>query len=266
MGVWLNRSFAYGGSVLEKIKQYIYVISIAIIPMVFGSFLFVGVLEKYKNTESLNTTILDSYKSLRVKRSECHKIHNNLFLSYYAYSGSLKIMGAEMKRLIGSKGASLPKEFEIFVTSNIEAQTEQRKEIEKLKKSKEDCYSDLYISYEELAILLNRISEYETIAEKQSSNLNRFNSSIDEAKDKLKRISPDDIMNVFRDGIKKAMLSNTEKWLLAMEELSEFQLAIAKIEEEKFQIDLEVFSKLRRMYLVDIRSKLNKGFVSYLFQ
>ena len=193
---------------LNKVKEFIYIISIAVIPMAFGSFLFVGVLEKYKNSESLNSAILDSYKTIRNKRSECHKIHNDLFLSYYPYAGSIKIMATEMERVMGAKDVSLPHEYQVFVLSNVESQADYRKDIEELKKNKDKCYTELYISYEELAILLDKIDEYESISGERSSALNGLNSSLEGERGKLKSISADDLMNIFRQGIEVSMLTN----------------------------------------------------------
>lgn len=234
--------------------------------MVFGSFLFVGILESYKNNESLNSAILDSYNTIRTKRSQCQKIHNNLYLAYYPYAGSLRIMKEELERIIDTKGRGLPKEHEIFMQSLNESNTKQLKEIQELSSKKEECYSELYISYEETAILVNLLDEYERIASERAANINGLNPSQKEASNKVNSISADDMLKVFEVGMEAALISNRDKWLSGMEELADFQVEIAKIEENRFSIEATTFGKLRKLYLEAIKNRLNRSFVDYLVQ
>lgn len=249
---------------LSSIKSFIYVVSIAVIPMAFGSFLFVGIIESYKNNESLNSVIVDSYKSIRSQRAQCHKIHNDLYMAYYPYAGSLKIIKKELGTLIDTKGIGLTKEHEIFMLSLYESNSKQLKEIQKLKVLKDDCYTTLYMKYEETAILVNLLDDYEGIASARATEINNLNASIKEATKKLSSVTENDILNVFQTGVESALVSNKDKWLLGMEELADSQIELAKIEEKVFSIEFKTFGKLRRIYLGAIKNRLNSGFVDYL--
>lgn len=251
---------------LNSVKKFLYVISIAVLPMVFGSFLFVGILESYKNNESLNSAILESYSSIRTKQAECHKIHNDLYMAYYPYAGSLRILKKQLVMLIDNKGIGLPKEYEIFMQSLNESNSRQAKEIEKLKQQKEECYTALYINYEETSILVNLLDKYENIASARATETNNLNSSKKEAAKKLNSITADDMLNIFQTDMESVLASNRDKWVLGIEELADFQVELAKIEEQRFSIETETFSKLRKLYLEAIKQRLNRSFVDYLIQ
>lgn len=251
---------------LNSIKKFFYIIAVTVIPMIFGSFLFAGIIESYKNNESLNSAILDSYSSIRTKRAECHKIHNDLYMAYYSYADSLKTIKIELERPIDNHGKELPKEYIIFMQSLIESNSTQFQEIQKLIKQKEDCYSTLYINYEEAAILLNLLEQYESIAKVRATELNSLYPSEKDALNKLRSISIDDLLNIFHTGIDSALTSNREKWLSGIEELAEVQVELAKIEEQRSSIETKTFFELRRLYLEAIKNRLNRGFVDYLIQ
>ena len=251
---------------LNSIKKFFFIIAVTVIPMVFGSFLFAGILESYKNNESLNSAILESYRSIITTRAECHKIHNDLYMAYFSYAGSLKTIKIELERPIDNHGKELPKEYILFMQSFIESNSTQIKKVQKLIKQKEDCYSTLYINYEEAAILLNLLEKYESIATVRATELNSLNLSEKDAVNKLRSISVDDLLNIFHTGIDSAMTSNRDKWLSGIEELADIQVEIAKIEMQKFSIEAKTFSELRRLYLEAIKNRLNRGFVDYLIQ
>ncbi len=230
-----------------------------------SSFLFVGFIESYKNNESLNASILETYKNIKSKRSQCHKIHNEYFLSYYPYAGTLNIQGQELENIKKTNPKLITKEYEVWLNAIIDSQQDQIKEIENLKNQTASCYRELYIEYDDLAILLGVFNEYETIVSNRSSKINEtYNSQKHSLKENFKYLEPDYILNAIRKGMSSTLTQDTRKLNIMFDELYNAQITISKFEEQRFNIELETYGKLRNIYLPKIKSRLERGFIGYI--
>ena len=233
----------------------------------FVSFLFVGVIESYKNKESMNSLILKTYKNIKVKRSLCQKTQNDYFLSFYPYAGSLTMQGQELSNLNKLKDKNISKGYEIWLTALLESQQAQKNNIEKLKSETDSCYRDLYIEYEDLAILLGVVGQYENIIKEQSQSIN---STYEKQKyilnGKTKNVDLQYILDSARKGFSGALTRDKDKWIDMFNELSDLQIKLAENEKARFNIEIKTYEKLRNIFLSSIQERSDRGFIAYIFK
>jgi hypothetical protein len=232
-----------------------------------ASFLFVGIIEQYKNNESLTHEILKTYSEIRIKQSSCHKSHNDFFLSYYPLAGSFIIQKQELKIIADHIDKNLSQEYFTFIIGILESVNKQKNNISYLKSMTESCYSLLHIEYESLAILLGIYKKYEEIVEQNARDINlTYKKQKEIYKKYTKNPKNDEILARF----KSILLSTIDKNKInefesKFQDLSNLQISLAKNEKLRFDIRSNTYKQLKDLYISTINKRLNRGFIDYVF-
>ncbi|MGB0943183.1 MAG: hypothetical protein ACPGUE_12305 [Marinomonas sp.] len=246
---------------------------IAVIPIFLGTFLFAGVLESYKKDVSIQKELIkDYYRPMRVLQSTCHSKHNQLFLKYGEISGLFQLMYDEIEHMLVTPESKLGGDYEIIPMSIFETHVELKAEIASLKEEVDLCRSELFLKYEELALVTGT---YPTFHEFSNSRFDLINAIYEKRKamsgENFKDIDLGDLMSMVREFLNidvqkydnKVTVMN--KLEIILEPTKKYSLILMETEQEIFRVDKEFSTKLHGLFSKEISNKHSNGFFSWLF-
>lgn len=109
-------------------------------------------------------------------QSSCSSSHNELFLKYGELSGSYQLMSNEIIHMTVTPDSKLGQYYEIIPISIIKANTELKKEVEDLEMTVKKCKANLFLKYEELALVTGSYPEFRSLAKKYTNAINAIYS------------------------------------------------------------------------------------------
>ncbi|KHS89439.1 hypothetical protein PSR30_12425 [Pectobacterium carotovorum subsp. carotovorum] len=246
---------------------------ISIISIFLGSFLFAGVLESYKKDQGLQDELIKNYyRPMRELQSSCSSSHNDLFLKYGELSGSYQIMYNEIVHMSVTPDYKLGRDYESIPISIIKANNELEKRIEDLEATIKKCKSDLFLKYEELALVTGSYPKFMRLAKKYTSEINFIYSERQkETKRNTKNIDPNQLMPLIRKFISIDLSDDKNRSMLISEMKEIFKLTtqhsliMAEYEQSIFEKDNEFFQGLHDLYAMEISEKYSGGFINWVF-
>ncbi len=246
---------------------------IAIISIFLGSFLFAGVLESYKKDQGLQEELIkDYYRPMRELQSSCSSSHNELFLKYGELSGSYQLMSNEIVHMTVTPDSKLGQHYEAIPMSIIKTNTELKKKVEDLEVTVKKCKADLFLKYEELALVTGSYPEFMKLTKKYTSEINAIYSERQKkAKENTKNIDPNQLMPLMRKLIAMDLSTDSNRSILISETEKTFKLTtqhsliMAEYEELIFKKDYDFFLSLHDLYAMKISGKYSGGFISWVF-
>jgi len=246
---------------------------ISIISISLGSFIFAGVLESYKKDQGLQEEFIkDYFRPMMELQSSCSSSHNELFLKYGELSGSYQLMSNEIVHMTVTPDSKLGQYYEALPMSIIKANTELKKGVEDLEITVKKCKANLFLKYEELALVTGSYPEFRDLAKKYTNSINTIYSERQKkAKENTKNTDPNQLMPLMRKFIAMDLSTNENKSMLAseMERISkittQYSLIMAEYEELIFKEDNDFFLSLHDLYAIKISEKYSGGFISWVF-
>lgn len=245
----------------------------AILPLFFGSLLFSGLIESYKNDMSSRKEILnDYYRPMRDARNDCHNKHNELFLQYGLVAGSLKLFADETSRVSKMDFNKITHEQTIFYVSIVKTLRAEQEKLNTLKKNVSECTSILNRMYTELSVVTGTYDEFVDILtqrttlinelyNKRSSLVKKSNGDLNE--EKYIQIIHDFISSDFsNDKLMAGKLGAMQGVILP---LVTTYIGIAESERKVFDVEYEMFAKLNDIYLKEMNSRFKRGVITRLF-
>ena len=245
---------------------------ISIISISLGSFLFAGVLENYKKDQGLQEEFIkDYFRPMMELQSSCSSSHNELFLKYGELSGSYQLMSNEIVHMTVTPESKLGQYYEALPISIIKANTDLKKEVEDLAMTVTKCKANLFLKYEELALVTGSYPEFRSLAKQYTNAINTiYKERQKKAKENIKNTDPNQLMPLMREFIAMDLSTKENKSTLAseMERLSKIttqhNLIMAEYEELIFKKDNDFFLSLHDLYAAKISEKYSGGFTSWV--
>lgn len=246
---------------------------IAIISISLGSFLFAGVIESYKKDQGLQEELIkDYFRPMRALQSSCSSSHNELFLKYGELSGSYQLVSNEIVHMTITPDSKLGQYYEALPISIIKSNAELKKEVEDLEVTVKKCKADLFLKYEELALVTGSYPEFMRLAKKYTNAINTIYSERQKkAKENTKDIDPNQLIPLMREFIAMDQSIDANKSILVreIERISKLtaqhSLIMAEYEELIFKKDYNFFLSLHELYAIKISEKYSGGFISWVF-
>lgn len=246
---------------------------IAIISIFLGSFLFAGVLENYKKDQGLQDELIkDYYRPMRELQSSCSSSHNELFLKYGELSGSYQFMFNEIVHMTVTPDSQLGQYYEAIPMSIIKVNAELKKRVEDLEVAIKKCKTDLFLKYEELALVTGSYPEFMRLAKKYTSEINAIYSERQKkAKGNIKNIDPNQLMPLMRKFIAMDLSTDANRSMFTREMEGGFNpviqhyLIMAEHEQLLFDKDNAFFQSIHDLYAMKISEKYSGGFISWVF-
>ncbi|KXV30385.1 hypothetical protein AD942_00655 [Gluconobacter japonicus] len=145
---------------------------LSICSLFFGSFLFSGLIEGYKDDLSSKRAIVtEQFRPMRETTMSCHNLHNKLVLAYADLAGSYGILLHEMKR-IGSEGDALDPDYERLMNGILATRIENARKVESAKNDTDSCYNKLFRQDEELSIVTASHDDFQKIWSSHTKKIN----------------------------------------------------------------------------------------------
>ncbi|AIR63968.1 hypothetical protein LH86_02415 [Cedecea neteri] len=245
----------------------------AILPLFFGSLLFSGLIESYKNDMSSRKEILnDYYRPMRDARNDCHKKHNELFLQYGLVAGALKLFADETKRVSKMNFNRITYEQAIFYVSVVDTFRTEQGKLNELKKNVSDCTSVLNRMYTELSVVTGSYDEFVRILAQRTALINDlYRKRADFVKNSNGDLNEDEYMKMIHEFISLDFSNDA----LIAEKLESMQsvilplvptyLGIGENERKVFDAEYDMFVKLNEIYLEEMNSRFKRGVIARLF-
>lgn len=246
---------------------------LTIIPLFFGSLLFGGILESYKNDATARKEIMtDFYRPMRETQAECNKTHNNLFLKYGEVSGSYQLMLEEFNHLTTTDPAKMTKEYQILLESMLSTHTKVNTEAKDLESKLEQCRTKLFRQYGELALVTGTYAKYLELSKDRASRLNELHAARKAASEKmLKNYDISNLRDVVRNFL-QVTFETQEKKNAAAQKINELvtpiiqhYLQLSANEQEMFKVDTKFFEDLNNIYSAEINDRFERGFIARHF-
>lgn len=254
--------------------SYLKQLSLSLITLVLGSFIFVGVLENYRGDESIKSSQLENYfKPAREAGNICLKKQNDLFLHYPQYGGAFLLLFSELNHLVDNPRLDSSVEYGMvlegyakYLSGVLEAQNYLPSEVE-------ECREAVFLKLEALSIVTGIYDRFVEASSKRADSLNAVDKNLRYTlKENVKGLDGDELLRMLRrfgevdmrseEGLKELVLSFGDKLTI----IQEYSVAMAKAEQEKYDIEAEFFSVIRSESASRINSSFKQGFFSWLFR
>ncbi|TAN57268.1 MAG: hypothetical protein EPN26_02705 [Rhodospirillales bacterium] len=179
---------------------------LSVVPLFFGSLLFSGLIELYKDDISSKRLILtDQFRPMREIAVNCHNLHNRLSNEYINLSGSFALSFNELNRVV-NRGNSLGPDYAKIADAVLSTRSESEKLVKQLDGDVNACYSKLWRQYEEVAIVT---ASYEDFLKISSHHIDNMNAILRKSGDEIRQISGDtDLLKVWNGFVELAAAKN----------------------------------------------------------
>ena len=257
----------------ENSLSFIKQLSLSVITLVLGSFIFVGVLENYKSDEALKLKQLESYfKPARESIYSCLKMQNDLYLHYPQFSGSMKLMFGELENLMNKPELNSNYHYglvlEGYAKNLISVQTKQKE----LPPKVANCRQETFLKLESLSIATG---SYDFFHEKSKIRAKQLNDIDEKFREELKKNSGDlgekEIIQMVRD-FGEINANSDDEWKKTILDFSDklpiievYSAALTAAEISKYKVESEFFGAIRNNSAEQINDRFKQGFFSWLF-
>jgi hypothetical protein len=255
---------------MSFIKQ----LSLSVITLALGSFIFVGVLENYKSDESIKFKQLEEYfKPAREAANLCLKKQNELFLHYPNYGGTLKLMFGELSHLIDNPELDGNYQYGLLLEGYTKNMLDAQKKQKELPPIVDACRQEVFLKLESLSIATGTFEYFSELAKRRSARLNVIDQQFrDKLKKSNKGMDEDELIDMMRqfgtmnphskDEMKALILDFGSK--LPM--IEAYSIYLAETEQDKYNVESEFFGEIRDKSADNINSRFKQGFFSWLLR
>jgi len=243
---------------------------VAIVPLFFGSLLFAGILESYKNDASARKEIMnDFYRPMRETQSDCQRIHNNLFLKYREVAGSYQLMIDEFRHLTTTDLSKMTRESQVFSESVLSTHIKISADTEGLKGKLELCRTKLFRQYEELALVTGTYRKFTKLSIDRASKINNLYAAREPLAEKMH--DPKELIGMLRN-VLQLNFDNQEKKIAVAQKISEmsepviqYYLQLSENEQEVFKVEIKLSDDLHEVFSTEISDRFERGFIARHF-
>lgn len=257
-----------------KTKKLLGNFLVAFAPIFFGSFVFVGVIENYKDDSVFKSRLLENYfKPARTSSDDCMRAQGEFVEKYPLYAASLVLMFEELQHLADNPKLQNAYDYELLLRATVENHNEANADLDRLNIEVKKCRIDVQRKLEDLALVTGSFDEY-------SENLSVRVSKIEAAeKNRTERV--DQLLSEYkaefdyRDKVRGFLASppsTNDEWKTAIEQFSSLLPIVegsAKISMETEALisnaEIDFYEKSRRSSSNKINSMFEQGFISWLF-
>lgn len=246
---------------------------VAIVPLFFGSLLFSGILESYKNDTSARKEVMnDFYRPMRETQAECQKTHNSLFLKYGEVAGSYQLMLDEFKHLATTDPSRMTRDYQILLESLLSAHTKANSDAKELEGKLETCRTKLFRQYGELALVTGTYKEFIELSKDRAAKINGlYEKRKSTAQKTLPNYDVKELMGMLRNFLQfdfenqEQKVVATKKICELVEPLIQNYVQLSENEQEMFKVDVNLFENLHDSFSTEISDRFERGFIARHF-
>lgn len=253
-------------------ESFIKQLMLLLIPMSLGSFIFIGVIEDYKNDASLKVDLLEKYyKPTRELMSSCYEKQSNLVLKYTYPAAGLKLLSNEINVMLEDQDLRRDWHYTVFVKNLLSSHLDESKNLKKLESEVKQCKREVFNSLEILSMATGTYSEFSelaTLSHKKSNEV--YKSRYNEVKKIEHDSNVKDIQGFFREQFKvdidskEGMEKYNSDMDLMMPVIKEYATIMTQTEKELFEIESKFYLSVRELVATEISGQFKEGFFSWL--
>ncbi|MFJ2485542.1 hypothetical protein [Pseudomonas sp. NPDC087639] len=245
----------------------------AIVPLLLGSFLFSGILEGYKSTLGEKKDIIDSYyRPMRTLQASCAMRHQQLAHQYGELADAYRLQFDELTHMLTEPEAAAAAGYEIIPRTIASNNKELAKTTRELNDGVRQCHVDLYIKYEELALVTGTYDKFKRLVSTRDKRLAQIEKQL-----QAKRVpylaagSAEDMMKMLRKlaTVRSDTPHDRAKMLTEISVYAnptvELNRLLMTTERERYEAEQAFFASTRNLFAREISARQSKGFFSYLF-
>lgn len=244
-----------------------------IVPVLLGSFLFSGILEGYKSSLGDKKDIIDSYyRPMRMLQASCAAQHQKLAAHYgelaVAYERQFKELGYMLEHPEVSAQAS----YEIIPREMMRTSGELSAATPKMNEAVRQCHVDLYIKYEELALVTGTYDQFKRLASTRNKRLAQADQQLQSQRSAYQAIASGDEMMVLMRKLVTAPSDSPQSQQTLLKDLAiyatptiELNRLLMASERQRWDAEQAFFISPRNLFAREISARQSKGFFSYLF-
>lgn len=244
-----------------------------VVPLLLGSFLFSGILEGYKSSLGDKKDIIDSYyRPTRALHASCSTKNLELADQYGKLAGSYQLLFDELKHALTHPELAAKPGYEVILKTLAKNTEELANATKEQTSTVQQCRIDLYIKYEELALVTGTYKPFKRFAAVRDKSLEKIDKQMKlKMEPHMALAKSEDLMTILRriapieSGASQSpqqLLDDIAPYVTPIVELNQlFQVT----ELEKFNTEQAFFKSARNLFAREISARQSKGFFSYLF-
>jgi hypothetical protein len=244
-----------------------------ILPLVLGSFLFTGILEGYKSTLGEKKDIIDTYyRPMRALQASCFSQHHQLVSKYGQLAANYQLQFNELAHMQGHPEVNAQAGYDEIPKAIWTRTEELAKATPELARAVSQCSTELYIKYEELALVTGTYKKFKELAKTRDEKHADINRRLQQGKDSLTApVQAEDMVGLLRKLVSTPFDKPEEQQKL-LGEIKVFAEPTVKVYEligvaegETFDTERDFFRATHELFAEEISARQSKGFLSYFF-
>jgi len=254
--------------------DYLKKITLAFITIFLGSFIFVGVLENYKSSETIKTKQLESYYlPARESITKCLSLHNELYLHYPNNWTSLETTYQQFKRIASKGNMNISTIEKAILHSFLYNLFDVIKVQGELSEKVENCRLNVVMKLEILSIITGSFEYYSKEVSERNSLLNELDKQYrKDYKILTSRFGVVDVQEIVDSLFEMDSIKSADEMLLMLEEFKEIipfvresSLLTASVEQKKYEIDSDFYDSIRLKTATEINDRFRNSFIAWVF-
>ncbi|MFM9380056.1 hypothetical protein [Pseudomonas sp. UV AK001] len=244
-----------------------------VVPLLLGSFLFSGILEGYKSSLGDKKDIIDSYyRPTRALHASCSTKNLELADQYGKLAGSYQLLFNEFKHAVTHPELAAKPGYEVILKTLAKNTEELANATKERANTVHQCRIDLYIKYEELALVTGTYKQFKRFASVRDKSLEKTEKQMKlKMEPYMATINSEDMMELLRKivPVESDIPQSPQKYL---DEIAVYANPIVTLHQlfqttelEKFNTEQAFFKSASNLFAREISARQSKGFFSYLF-
>jgi hypothetical protein len=251
-----------GRLILQKLIAALNWIKDHVLAVLIASFVIPGVLSVFNQQSEITKAIYEiDYKGAKTKFQECDRLHSDYLSAAMTNAGAAQLLQEHFNLdAIAKKGSS--EVYFIAFKGAMEAYQNSLGQVKELFAKTSRCYGELTANYENLALSLNLIDEFQNVTKRESDKVSLLVAKRDTiAKDIFRRVDPNVIFG--------ALISGEEKSILNAMQTANFG-DLAKLQSQNIEVESAVqsqqrvkFVELNKLFANELNRRFHRGLFSY---
>jgi len=235
-----------------------------VLAVLIASFVIPGVLAVFNQQSEITKAIYETdYKGAKIKFQECDRFHSEYLSAATTNAGTAQILQNHFNLdTIAKRGSS-----EIYFVAfkgTMETYQKSLGQVQDLFSKTSRCYGELTANYENLALSLNLIEEFQDETKRGADKVSPLIAKRDAiAKDLSKRFDPNVMFEAF--------ISGDEKSIQAAMQTANFG-DLAQLQSQNIEVESAVqsqqraqFVELNKLFANELNRRFHRGLLSYFW-
>ncbi|SAK39490.1 hypothetical protein [Caballeronia ptereochthonis] len=248
-------------------------LTLAVVPLFFGVYLFAALLETYKDDMSARKDlVLDFYRPMREAQADCRATEQQLMLAYGTQAGTYTLMLSEFDHMASADPATLTRDYDVLPRSIIESNNKITAQVGELTTKLDVCTRTLYRKYEEVALATATYDQFLDIARQRDAAVRapyaKRAALLDEVAAKFK---PGSMMDTLRQSLTSDVDTAEAKAAMKVklhamgDPAAELYTQLAQTEQAILKVEQDTDAQLIALFAKEVSWRYKRGLLRMLW-